>query len=88
MNYPQPNGKLEHFGQEYDRYRWRYATLEEFREWPNDQVHESRPVEVRETPREAGPRKMPIETSLGQFLRRAKELGPTHDAPLEPPSLK
>lgn len=73
VNHPQTNGKLERFWREYDRHRWRYATLEEFIEWHNDQVHESLWVEIHETPREAWQRKMPIETQLGQFLRRVEE---------------
>lgn len=72
VNHPQTNGKLERFWREYDRHRWRYATLPEFIEWHNDQVHESLWVEVYETPREAWQRKMPIETQLGQFLRRVE----------------
>ena len=72
VNHPQTNGKLERFWREYDRHRWRYATLEEFIEWHNDQIHESLWVETYETPREAWQRKMPVETQLGQFLRRVE----------------
>ena len=72
MNHPQTNRKLERFWREYDRHRWRYATLEEFIERHNDQIHESLWVEIHETPREAWQRKMPVETQLGQFLRRVE----------------
>lgn len=70
VNHPQTNGKLERLWREYDRHRWRYATLEEFIEWHNDQIHDSLWVEMFETPREAWQRKMPPEVQLGQFLRR------------------
>ena len=73
VNHPETNGKLERFWREYDRHRWRYATLEEFLEWHNDQVPESLWVEMHETPREAWQRKMPGEVQLGQFFRRIEE---------------
>ncbi len=72
MNHPQTNGKLERLWYEYDRHRWRFATLEEFIQWYNDQIHESLWVELYETPTEAWQRKMPEEVQLGQFLRRVE----------------
>ena len=65
--------KLERLWYEYDRHRWRFATLEEFVRWYNDQIHESLWTEVYETPAEAWQRKMPEEVQLGQFLRRVEE---------------
>ncbi len=72
VNHPQTNGKLERLWYEYDRHRWRFATLEEFIQWYNDQIHESLWVELYETPTEAWQRKMPEEVQLGQFLRRVE----------------
>ncbi len=72
VNHPQTNGKLERLWREYDRHRWRYATLDEFIDWHNDQIHDSLWVELFETPREAWQRKMPPEVQLGQFLRRVE----------------
>jgi putative transposase len=67
---PQTNGKLERIWLEYDRHRWRFATLAQFIEWHNDQIHDALWIELLETPREAWQRKMPPETQLGLFLRR------------------
>ena len=36
---PRRNGKVERFWLEYDRHRWRFATLEEFIDFANDLLH-------------------------------------------------
>jgi putative transposase len=53
VNHPQTNGKLERLWREYDLHRWRFATLEEFIEWYNGQIHDALWLEVFETPIEA-----------------------------------
>lgn len=69
VNHPQTNGKLERIWYEYDKHRWRFATLQAFIDWNNDQIHDSLWVEVFETPREAFQRKMPPEILLGLHER-------------------
>jgi putative transposase len=66
------NGKAERLWLEYDRHRWRYATLDEFIEWKNDEIHGALWVEMFETPREAWQRKLPAENQLGLFLARVE----------------
>ena len=72
---PQTNGKLERLWYEYDRHRWRYATLREFIEWYNDQIHDALWLEMYETPREAFQRKLPTEVLLGLHLRQVESGG-------------
>jgi putative transposase len=67
-NNPQTNGKLERFWLEYDRHRWRFASLEAFLVWSNDQIHDELWQEVYETPVEAWQRKLPPEAVLGLHL--------------------
>jgi putative transposase len=69
---PQTNGKLERLWYEYDRHRWRYATLREFIEWYNDQIHDALWLEMYETPREAFQRKLPTDVLLGLHIRRVE----------------
>ena len=69
---PQTNGKLERLWYEYDRHRWRYATLGEFIDWYNDQIHDALWLEMYETPREAFQRKLPPEVLLGLHLRQVE----------------
>ena len=69
VNHPQTNGKLERLWFEYDKHRWRFATLQEFIDWNNDQIHDSLWVEIFETPREAFQRKLPPEVLLGLHER-------------------
>jgi transposase InsO family protein len=67
--HPQTNGKLERLWLEYDRHRWRFATLSEFIEWYNGQIHGALWIETFETPQEAWQRKMPPDVLLGLHLR-------------------
>ena len=67
---PQTNGKLERLWYEYDRHRWRFATLTEFIAWYNDQIHDALWTEIYETPREAFQRKLPPEVLLGLHERQ------------------
>ncbi|MCA1819227.1 MAG: DDE-type integrase/transposase/recombinase [Halobacteriales archaeon] len=76
VNNPQTNGKLERFWHEYDRHRWRYATLQEFVDWHNEQIHDALWLEMYENPREAFQRKLPPEVLLGVFLRQVEEITP------------
>jgi putative transposase len=69
VNHPQTNGKLERLWREYDRHRWRYATLREFLDWHNGQIHDALWLEVFETPGEAWQRKLPPDVLLGLHLR-------------------
>ena len=69
---PQTNGKCERLWYEYDRHRWRYATLQEFLDWYNDQIHDALWTEMYETPKEAFVRKMPTEVLLGLHLRQVE----------------
>ena len=69
VNHPQTNGKLERLWREYDLHRWRFATLEEFIDWNNGQVHDALWLEVFETPNEAWQRKLPTDVLLGLHLR-------------------
>ncbi|MGI0053628.1 MAG: hypothetical protein ACREC5_03560 [Thermoplasmata archaeon] len=71
---PQTNGKLERLWYEYDRHRWRFATVEEFIDWYNDQIHDGLWVEMYETPKEAFQRKLPPEVLLGLHLRRIESV--------------
>jgi putative transposase len=72
---PQTNGKLERLWYEYDRHRWRFATLEEFVRWYNDQIHDGLWLEQHETPREAFQRKLPTEVLLGLHFRQVSAIG-------------
>lgn len=72
VNHPQTNGKAERLWLEYDRHRWRYATLDEFIDWKNDEIHGALWVAEFETPREAWQRKLPMENQLGLFLARVE----------------
>lgn len=74
VNNPQTNGKLERFWLEYDRHRWRFATLEEFIAWANDQLHDALWVEMFETPEKAFQRKLPPEVLVGLFMRQVEAL--------------
>ena len=74
VNNPQTNGKLERFWLEYDRHRWRFATLKEFMEWANDQIHDGLWVEMYETPNIAFQRKLPPEVLLGLHMRQVEAL--------------
>ena len=67
VNHPQTNGKLERLWREYDRHRWRYATLTEFIEWYNHEIHGS--LWAMECPAEAFQRKLPPEALLGLHER-------------------
>ena len=67
VNHPQTNGKLERLWKEYDRHRWRYATLEEWIDWYNSAIHSS--LWELECPREAFQRKLPPESLLGLHER-------------------
>lgn len=67
---PQTNGKLERLWQEYDKHRWRFATLQEFIDWFNERIHGALKLEWGETPNEAFIRKMRPESILGLFFRR------------------
>jgi putative transposase len=72
---PQTNGKLERLWYEYDRHRWRFATLGEFLDWYNGEIHDALWTEMYETPREAFQRKLPAEVLLGLHLRQVEALG-------------
>jgi putative transposase len=74
VNNPQTNGKLERLWYEYDKHRWRYATLSEFIDWYNDQIHDALWAELFETPREAFQRKLPPEVLLGLHERMVEGL--------------
>jgi transposase InsO family protein len=67
VNHPQTNGKLERLWREYDRHRWRYATLQEFIDWYNGEIHGA--LWDMECPNEAFQRKLPPETLLGLHER-------------------
>jgi putative transposase len=69
VHHPQTNGKLERLWREYDLHRWRFATLEEFIEWSNAQIHDALWLEVFETPSEAWQRKLPADVQLGLHMR-------------------
>lgn len=74
VNHPQTNGKLERLWREYDRHRWRYATLAEFIDVYNHAIHGS--LWDMECPAEAFQRKLPPETLLGlheQLIERLAE---------------
>ncbi|MHB8351194.1 MAG: transposase family protein [Thermoplasmata archaeon] len=72
---PQTNGKLERLWYEYDRHRWRFATLGEFIGWYNGEIHDALWTEMYETPREAFQRKLPTEVLLGLHLRLVEKMG-------------
>ncbi len=72
---PQTNGKLERLWYEYDRHRWRFATLREFIDWYNGEIHDALWLEMFETPREAFQRKLPAEVLLGLHLRQVESMG-------------
>ena len=72
---PQTNGKLERLWYEYDRHRWRFATLTQFIEWYNGEIHDALWLEMFETPKEAFVRKLPTEVLLGLHLRLVENLG-------------
>lgn len=67
VNHPQTNGKLERLWREYDRHRWRYATLREFIDWYNHEIHGS--LWDMECPAEAFQRRLPPEALLGLHER-------------------
>jgi len=67
---PQTNGKIERFWREYDKHRWRFASLDEFLQWYNKRIHGALMLEWGETPGQAFIRKLPPESLLGLFLRR------------------
>ncbi len=72
VNHPQTNGKLERLWREYDRHRWRYATLGEFIEVYNHAIHGS--LWDLECPAEAFQRKLPMEALLGLHERLVEQL--------------
>ena len=72
---PQTNGKLERLWYEYDRHRWRFATLREFIEWYNGEIHDALWLEMFETPKAAFQRKLPVEVLLGLHMRQVEGLG-------------
>jgi len=72
VNHPQTNGKLERLWREYDRHRWRYATLEEFIEAYNHAIHGA--LWDMECPAEAFQRKLPPEALLGLHERLVDRL--------------
>jgi transposase InsO family protein len=74
VNNPQTNGKLERFWLEYDKHRWRFATLKEFIEWANDEIHTALWLEMFETPKMAFQRKLPPEVLLGLHMRQVEAL--------------
>lgn len=69
VNNPQTNGKLERLWREYDRHRWRYATLAEWVAWYNGEIHGALRVDLHETPDRAWQRKLPADVLLGLHLR-------------------
>ena len=66
---PQTNGKLERLWREYDRYRWRFETIEAFLSWYNNRIHGAPDYINGETPEEAVLRRAPPEAILGKFLK-------------------
>ena len=72
VNNPQTNGKAERLWLEYDKLRWRFATLAEWIEWKNDEVHGA--LWALETPREAFQRKLPPESLLGLHMRAIDQI--------------
>jgi putative transposase len=72
VNHPQTNGKLERLWREYDRHRWRYATLEEWIEGYNHAIHGA--LWDMECPAEAFQRKLPVEALLGLHGRQVERL--------------
>jgi transposase InsO family protein len=69
VNHPPTKGKVERLWREFDLHRWRFATLEEFIVWNNEQIHDALWLKVFETPREAWQRKMPADVLLGLHLQ-------------------
>jgi putative transposase len=63
---PQTNGKLERIWAEYDKHRWRFATLAEYIAWTNDRPHSAH---AYATPNQAFQRKLPPEVLLGLHQR-------------------
>jgi hypothetical protein len=57
---------------EYDKLRWRFASLTKWIEWKNDEVHGA--LWALETPREAFQRKLPPESLLGLHMRAVEQL--------------
>jgi putative transposase len=72
LNNPQTNGKLERLWYEYDRHRWRFATLREFIDWYNGEIHDALWLEMFETPKQAFQRKLPPEVLLGLHMRQVE----------------
>ena len=72
VNNPETNGKAERLWLEYDKLRWRFATLSEWIEWKNDEVHGA--LWALETPREAFQRKLPPESLLGLHMRAIERI--------------
>jgi putative transposase len=69
---PQSNGKIERFWLEYDRHRWRFASLEEFIDFANGLIHGA--LWDLETPREAFQRKLPPEALLGLHMKQVEAM--------------
>ncbi|MCE5261013.1 MAG: DDE-type integrase/transposase/recombinase [Euryarchaeota archaeon] len=69
VNNPQTNGKLERLWLEYDRHRWRFASLAEFIDWYNGRMHGGLCWEIAETPAMAMQRKLRPECIIGLFWR-------------------
>lgn len=66
---PQTNGKLERLWLEYDRYRWRFESIEAFLKWYNNRIHGALEYFIAETPQEAFLRRSQPEAFLGRFLK-------------------
>jgi transposase InsO family protein len=65
---PQTNGKVERFWLEYDRHRWRFASIDEFVKWYNNRLHGALWIDIGETPNEAIWRKLQPECILGFYM--------------------
>lgn len=66
---PQTNGKEERLWYEYDRHRWRFASMWEFVEWYNRRIHGALDYRSGENPSQAFIRKRQPESILGLFMR-------------------
>ena len=76
VNNPQTDRKLERFSLEYDRHRWRFATLQGFLEWHIDPIHDAiwiyPQLQIYETPRQAFQGRLPTETLANLQARSAE----------------
>jgi putative transposase len=69
VNDPQTNGKLERPWLEYDRHRWRFASLAEFVDWCNGRMHGGLCWEIAGTPAMAMQHRLWPECIIGSFWR-------------------